>query len=284
MGERKHISLKVFGKQLLKRFNEDGALDIAAQLAYYFLFSLFPFLIFTFTLIPYIGITQEQILPLINRYAPPELMNIIRENLDRVLVPRSGGLISFSVVATLWPASNALNALMRALNRSYEVTETRSFFVTRGMSILLTFGMILVIIVALGLNVFGHVIGKFVFSHLGLSHSFVTFWTFTRLLLSFIIITTVFACLYYFAPNRRFPFNEIIFGALFASVGWQVVSLAFSYYVDQLFNQFSATYGTLGGIVVLMVWFYITALIIIIGGEINATTRYFKLKLYGSKT
>lgn len=278
MGERKHVTLKTFVKQLFRRFFEDRALDLAAQLAYFFLLSLFPFLIFTFTLMPYIGITQDQILPMISRYAPPELMSIITANLNKVLEPRSGGLISFSVIATLWPASNALNSIIRALNQAYEVEETRSFFVTRAMSIFLTFAMIFVIIVALGLNVFGHVIGKFIFAHLGISNMFVIFWTFARLILSFLIITVVFACLYYFAPNKRLPFSEIIFGSVFASIGWQVISLAFSYYVDQ-FGNFSATYGTLGGIIILMLWFYITALIIILGGEINAATRYFKMKI-----
>ncbi|TCP24521.1 membrane protein [Scopulibacillus darangshiensis] len=267
---------KFFFKHFFKRFFEDGTLDIAATLAYYFLLSLFPFLIFTFSIIPYLGITQDQALHLLNRYVPSDVMTIIEENTGH-LFNKHGGLLSIGVIATLWPASNAVNALIRAMNHAYDVEETRSFIVARLLAIVFTIAMIVVIVATLVINVFGPTLGKVLFSHLDLSIGFLHLWSNLSLLISFLIIIIVFACIYIFAPNKRLRFNEVIVGAVIAAVGWQALSYAFSVYIDRYgFGQYSATYGTLGGIIILMLWFYLTALIIVVGGEINAALGFIK--------
>ena len=261
-----------FFKMLYKRINEDRVFDLAAQLAYFFLLSLFPFLIFTFSILPYIGIDQNDVLQFIGKYAPVEFMDIVKANLKSVFT-KNTGLLSLSVVATIWPVSTAIMAIIGVLNRAYDVEENRSFIVARSMAILLTFAMIFVIIIALALNVFGPSIGKLLVIHFHVNPEIIRIFDFFRLLLSFLIIIVVFACLYLFAPNKRLHFTEVIIGAVFAAVGWQVASLAFSYYVDQTVH-FSATYGTLGGIIILMIWFYITGFILILGGEINAALSF----------
>ncbi|MFC4619313.1 YihY/virulence factor BrkB family protein [Camelliibacillus cellulosilyticus] len=272
MGKRHHA----FGflKYLIKRLFEDRVFDLAAQLAYFFLLSLFPFLIFTFTALPYIGIHSDQMLPFIARYAPPELMELIKQNLKSVF-DKHTGLLSFSVIATIWPASTAIMAIIRVLNQAYDVEENRSFIVARSMAILLTFAMIFVIIIALALNVFGPTIGKLLIHHFGVSPDIIKIFDFIRLLISFFIIIVVFACLYLFAPNKRLKPSEVMVGAVFAAVGWQIASYAFSFYVDQI-AHFSATYGTIGGIIILMIWFYLTGFILILGGEINAALRLYQ--------
>lgn len=265
-----------FFKMLIKRINEDRVFDLAAQLAYFFLLSLFPFLIFTFSILPYIGIDQNDVLNFIGKYAPVEFMDIVKENLKSVFT-KNTSLLSISVIATIWPVSTAVMAIIRVLNRAYDVEENRSFIVARSMAILLTFAMIFVIILALSLNVFGPSIGKLLVSHFQVNPDIIKIFDFFRLLLSFLIIIVVFACLYLIAPNKRLHPTEVIIGAVFAAVGWQVASLAFSYYVDQTVH-FSATYGTLGGIIILMIWFYITGFILILGGEINATLNFKQKK------
>jgi membrane protein len=149
------------------------------------------------------------------------------------------------------------------------VEETRSFIVARGMAILLTVAMVFVIVVALLLPVFGREIGLFIFSNFGFSEQFLTIWNTLRWLVSGMILFIVFTALYFVAPNKRLHIKDGLPGAFAATIGWIVASLAFSYYVGN-FANYSATYGSIGGVIVLMIWLYLSGMIIILGGELNA--------------
>jgi membrane protein len=129
--------------------------------------------------------------------------------------------------------------------------------------------MIVVFVVALLLPVFGKQIGLFLFSQFGYSEQFMAIWNGIRWAISPLILFIVFVGLYYFAPSKKIRCLSAIPGAVFATVGWVLASLAFSFYVGS-FGNYSATYGSIGGIIVLMIWFYLTGIIIMIGGEINA--------------
>lgn len=256
-------------KEIFHRFSRDQVAGLAAELAYFFLLSLFPFLIFLFTLLGFLPISTEEVLQFISQYAPENAMSLIENNVRLVVDTQNGKLLSLGIIGTLWSASNGINAIVRALNRAYDVEESRHFLVARGMAIVLTFAMILVIIVALLLPVFGREIGLLISSAFGFSVMFLTIWNTMRWLVSFVILCIVFCGLYFMAPNKHLKLTEIYPGALFATVGWIVVSLAFSSYVGN-FGHFSVTYGSLGGVIVLLIWFYLSGLIIILGGEINA--------------
>lgn len=269
------VTLFQFCRDVWKRVNRDEVMGMAAQLAYFFLLSLFPFLIFLVTLIGYLPLSQDDVINVIRQYAPEETIRLIETNLSGIMNRQNSGLLSFGVIGTIWSASNGINAIIRALNKAYDVKENRSFFVARLMAILLTFAMLVVIIVTLLLPVFGRMIGLFIFKQLGLSSAFFDIWNAIRWILSFGIIVIVLTCLYLFAPNKRLKVKEVLAGAIFATIGWQLVSLVFSFYVDN-FGNFSNTYGSIGGIIVLMIWFYLTAVMIILGGEINALLRFYR--------
>ena len=254
--------------RLWKRILEDDLFGLAAQLAYYFLLSLFPLLLFLVTLLPYLPITETDILAVVKDFAPQGAFEFIESNLHE-LTTKNIQLLSFGIIATIWSASNGINAIVRAFNKAYEVQESRPFLVARGMSILFTFAMLFVMIIALLLPVFGKIIGVYLFSKFGLSDDFLALWNTLRWLVSSIILFIVFAGLYWIAPNKRLSCISIIPGALFATIGWELSSLAFSYYVTN-FGNYSATYGSIGAIIVLLIWIYLTGIIIIIGGEINA--------------
>ncbi|WP_243291628.1 YihY/virulence factor BrkB family protein [Bacillus sp. FJAT-47783] len=258
-----------FFREIIRRFSRHQVAGLAAELAFFFLLSLFPFLIFLFTLLGFLPISAEEVLQLVSQYAPGNTMAFIESYVRSVVDTQSGKLLSLGIIGTLWSASNGINAIVRALNRAYNVEETRNFLVARGMAIVLTFAMIFVIIFALLLPVFGREIGLFISSVFGLSSMFLTVWNTMRWLVSFVILCIVFCGLYFLAPNKRVKVTEIYPGALFATVGWIVVSLAFSSYVGN-FGHYSVTYGSLGGVIVLLIWFYLSGFIIILGGEINA--------------
>jgi membrane protein len=256
-------------RMLWHRIEEDDIPGLSAQLAYFFLLSLFPLLIFIFTLLPYLPIPYPDILGSIREFAPPQTMDLIEKNVNYVMNTRNGGLLSIGIVGTIWSASNGIHALVRAFNKAYNVKESRSFFVSRGMAILLTIGMIFVFIVAVLLPIFGREIGVFLFSYLGFKMEFLRIWEMLRLVVSALILFLIFTGLYWIAPNVKLRCRSAFPGAGFATVGWIVSSYALSFYVSK-FNNFSLTYGSIGAIIVLLIWLYISGFIIIIGGEINA--------------
>jgi membrane protein len=256
-------------RMLWHRIEEDDIPGLSAQLAYFFLLSLFPLLIFIFTLLPYLPIPYPDILGSIREFAPPQTMDLIEKNVNYVMNTRNGGLLSIGIIGTIWSASNGIHALVRAFNKAYNVKESRSFFVSRGMAILLTIGMIFVFIVAVLLPIFGREIGVFLFSYLGFKMEFLRIWEMLRLAVSALILFLIFTGLYWIAPNVTLRCRSAFPGAGFATVGWIVSSYALSFYVSK-FNNFSLTYGSIGAIIVLLIWLYISGFIIIVGGEINA--------------
>lgn len=254
---------------LWHRIEEDDIPGLSAQLAYFFLLSLFPLLIFIFTLLPYLPIPYPDILGSIREFAPADTMELIEKNVNDVMENRRGGLLSFGIIGTLWSASNGIHALVRAFNKAYNVEESRSFIVARAMSIVLTFGMLLVFIVAVLLPIFGKEIGIFLFSQFGFTEEFLRVWNMLRFIVSALILFLIFTGLYWIAPNVKMRCRSAFPGAAFATVGWILSSYALSFYVGN-FNNFSLTYGSIGAIIVLLIWLYISGFIIIIGGEINA--------------
>nr|WP_241654907.1 YihY/virulence factor BrkB family protein [Sporolactobacillus shoreae] len=269
MGKRRLIrETEVFIRLLGKRIVNDHIVDLAATLAYYFLLSLFPLVIFLFAILPYLGLTQAQVIPFVGQYLPGEVMTLISQNLGGVFT-KSGGLLSIGVIATLWPASGAVNALIRALNQAYHVKETRHFILTQVLAICLTVAMIFAIAMTLAINVASAAWAEGLFHRLGFPDTFSDLWSIVSTLVTFAVIIIIFAFLYMLGPNMLLKLRDVIIGAVTAGLGWQLASYAFSFYV-RYFGHYSSTYGTLGGIIILMVWFYLTAFTVILGGEINA--------------
>ncbi len=258
-----------FGKTFFNRFQQADVTDLSAQLAYFFLLSLFPFLLFLVTLIGYLPIDNHAVLDFLSTYLPAEVIEMIDSNLTHIIQTKSGGLLSVGIIGTIWSASNGMNAITKSFNRAYGVEEERSFFVARGIAIGLTFGMIIVIAVALLLPVFGKLIGEQFFALFHLSEGFLKSWNILRWIVSSLIFFIVFFTLYMVAPHTKVKARQAVWGTLFATIAWQIVSLGFSFYVNTLGN-YSATYGSLGTVIILMIWFYLSGIIINSGGVLNA--------------
>lgn len=268
-------NLIIMSRQLFKRMDDVDVFGLAAQLAYFFLLSLFPFLLFLLNLIGYLPINVESVMEIMDVYAPDEIMTLIESNLDQLLSQANGGLLSIGIIGTLWAASNAINGIMKAFNRAYDIDEDRSFLATRLIAIVLTIAMVLVIIISLLLPVFGQIIGEYIFSFIGLSDSFLQLWGTLRWVLSSVIFFIVLLFLYKLAPNKHIYFRETIWGTIIGTIAWQIVSYGFSFYVST-FANYSVKYGSLGAIIIMMIWFYLLGAIIILGGIINSVISEFK--------
>ncbi|WP_047984720.1 YihY/virulence factor BrkB family protein [Ornithinibacillus californiensis] len=264
-----------FIKKLIGRILEEDAFGLAAQLAYFFLLSLFPLLVVLITLVGYLPVDPEILTRILSSVTPPDSMQLIEENVEQLVSQKNGQLLSIGIIGTLWAASNGINAIMRVFNHAYEVEEDRFFIVSRLIAIALTIAMVGVIVIAILLPVLGRMIGIYLFSLFGLSDDFITVWEMLRWVLTSIVFFVVFLFLYKLAPNVSVQFREAFWGALFSTVAWQITSYTFSFYVANL-GHYSATYGSLGAVITLMIWFYISAFIVIVGGILNATISKMK--------
>ncbi|MGE6489313.1 YihY/virulence factor BrkB family protein [Paenisporosarcina sp. NPDC076898] len=268
---------KGFFQELMARIQHVDVTALGAQLAFFFLLALFPLMIFLVTLLPYLNLQEDQLFHILRTYAPDDVYKLIDGTLDEVLSDRNGGLLSIGILATIWSASNGMNALIKSLNRSYDLEETRPFIVARAISVIFTLLLIMLFVVALVLPIFGEQIGTFIFSYLGYEQGFLTVWNNIRWTIPPVMIFVVFMLLYWIAPNRKLYLKSVIPGAIFATLGWILVSLAFSFYVSS-FANYSATYGSIGGIIVLMMWLYFSGTILMVGGQINAVMQQRKEK------
>jgi membrane protein len=258
-----------YGKTLLGELKEDRATGLAAQQAYYYMLALFPLLILLIAIVPYLNIDPQKAIDIVNKLLPSQSAELLRDNVVRLVSEQNGGLLTFGIIGTLWSASSGMNAFIKAMNIAFDVKETRSFIKARLVSIMLTFGIILAFIVALLLPVFGEVILDTIQSIIRIPAPFDIVFNIIRWVVAIIVMAAVLAGLYRVAPNKNYPFKHVIPGAIFATVIWQLISLGFSFYVSN-FGNYSATYGSIGGVIVLMLWLFLTGLALVLGGEINA--------------
>lgn len=267
--------VKLFVREMYRRFFSNRVLDLAAQCAYYFMLSMFPFLIFLISMVGFLPISSDDVLRVLSTIAPESAFTVVKDNIHQLLGVKRTGLLSFSILFTIISAQSGIDSLIHALNYAYGIRTERSFIKAKFISFVLMLGMVLGIFTALLFNVLGPKIGELARHYLAIPQVYVMLWDPARVLVTLIILNIVFLCLYVVAPNQKVSFLEVLPGSLFAYFGWHYISLAFAYYVSN-FNNFSAMYGSLGAIIALMVWFYLSAVILIIGGQMNAVLKLIR--------
>lgn len=255
--------------KLYTRFRDDDVPALGAQISYYLILAFFPFLIFAITLVSYTPFTGMEVLNYLELLLPRDTYSLVQEVIAETSAARSGTLLSAGVLATLWAASNAVMALIRGLNKAYNLEETRPAWKLRALSLLVMFGLIIAILFSMILLVFGEIVGTFLFRLLGYYPLFVPAWSLVRYLVPLIVLLIVFVLLYVYTPKQKLRFGRALPGALLSTVGWIALSTGFSYYVNN-FGNYSKTYGGLGGVIVLLIWLYWSSIIILLGGELNA--------------
>lgn len=268
------LTWKELGQRVWHETNEDDVFGRAAQLSYYFLLALFPLLFFLITLLGYFAEAgsemRDELLAYIGQVMPPSASELVYRTISEVTEGKSGGKLSFGILAALWAASNGMGAISQTLNIAYSVKETRPWWKVRLITIGLTVAISVLIISALTLVLYGGRIADAVAGVYGLGTVFKLMWNILQwpLVLAFVILT--FNLIYYFAPDLRDQdWRWVTPGALIAMVLWLLVSFGFRTYL-QFFNSYSATYGSLGALIILMLWFYLSGAAILIGGEVNS--------------
>jgi membrane protein len=268
------LDWKKFTGCIWTRFNDHDLLGRAAQLSYYFLLALFPLMLVLVTLLGYVAGAgsdlRNKLLSYLAAVMPPSAVTLVHTTLDEITRARGGGKISLGILTALWAASNGMGAISSTLNVAYAVKEDRSWWRVRLVAIFLTIIVSLVIVVALAVVFFGGNLGDRAATHFGFSSAFKIAWNILQwpIALAFLLLT--FDLIYYLAPNDHRPKRRFFTsGAIVAVVLWLLVSFGFRLYLH-FFNSYSVTYGSLGALIVLMLWFYFGGLAILIGGEVNS--------------
>ena len=259
----------------LSEVKSDDGLGSAAKLAYYFFLALFPALLFLIALASFSahGDLLTHLVKLASGKAPPSVVHILRTQLTALAGQHHGGLLTFGAAAALWSSSAAMVALIDALNRAYDVEDGRSWLKRRGIAILLTLGLAVFLLVSITLVVAGPELASYVTRQAGLGAAVEWTWKIAQWPLVFCLIVTAFSLIYRFAPDVDQPFVWLSPGSLAATALWIGGSLGFRDYAVN-FGTYNETYGTIGGVMVLLLWLYLTGLAIVIGGDMNAVLAH----------
>ncbi|KYC14003.1 MULTISPECIES: YihY/virulence factor BrkB family protein [Pseudomonas] len=258
----------------VKEFLDDEMSTYASALAYQMLFSLFPFLLFLIALIGFLHLPdffswlrlQSELV------LPPQALEQVNPVIDQ-LQQSKGGLLSVGIVIALWTASAGVRLMMSAMNAAYDVPEGRPVWKRIPLSIIYTVGIAGMLLVAAALMVLGPQVMEWIAAQVGMQEVIVTVWTILRWPAIIILMMVAVALIYYVMPDVKQQFRFITPGSVLAVVVWILASLGFAYYV-KTFADYNAMYGSIGAIIVLLLYFYISAAVLLLGAEMNAVIEH----------
>lgn len=257
-----------FWRALWEEINEDDCWGMAAQLSYYFLLAFFPFLLFLSALIGFIPVASNLLSHFIvelNKFLPTQTAQFVQEILSDLVHNRNQGVLTAGFALSLWSASMAFNGMVSLFNSAYEVKETRSYFQTRSLSILVTI-IVSAFVLSSGVLLF---FGDRLIDLLAMGGTVRLLYGVLRWGLIFFLLNIGIQIVYFTLPARRLPWKVLSPGSCFATLGWIFGSLGFRFYVNH-YGNFQLLYGSLGALIILMVWFYICSLFLIVGGELDS--------------
>ena len=274
----------MFIDQLLYRIGDDEVLAIGAQLTYFLILSVFPFIIVFLNIISYTSLVRADVLLSITQYLPIEVGRLINGFALEIVQTSSQSLLSIAAIFGVWTASSGISAVMRGINKAYDTDRNRPFYKAKPLSMFFTIILLFSLTLVFLTLVFGEIIGNNIFSYFGLTDIFLGLWSILRILIPIVYLVFTFTIFYRYAPytknSNAVTFKNSFPGAIFTTIGWLITSTIFSYYVNN-FSRYTITYGSIGGIIILLIWLYLSSIIIVLGGEINATIKFFKDNGYG---
>ena len=271
---RLHVSsITTLLKRVWTSSYEDGVYNRAAELAYFFFLSLFPGIIFITTLLGFVFKSNTQLTALLLRYLsttlPGSAFDLIRQVITEITRSSGTGKRTFGVLAALWTANSGMNALEDALNAVYKVKESRALWKTYGIALILTVSASLLIIAALAIFLYGGVLVQLVSHTVGLKPAFYWTWKIAQWPIALFFVSMVASMVYYAAPNlKQRCWQWLSPGAVFATLGWIAASGLLRLYFH-FFTSYAKTYGSLGAVMALMTWLYVTGIMLLLGAEVN---------------
>ena len=274
-GFRAPISLADIVRRTIAEVSHDNCIGLAAQLAFYFFLALFPALLFLVALLGYLPIDRAltTLLAALGPVAPAEMIALLRGQIDELRQGSHASLLTVGILGAIWSSSAATVAIIDALNHAYDVAERRPWWKRRLVALGLTIGLAVFIVAALLFVLIGPDVVRWAGGRFGFASGVAGAWAIVRwpLIISFVMLGV--DLVYHFAPNLRRDWAWITPGSMLATVLWIASSLAFKLYVSR-FADFNATHGAIGGVVVILLWFYVSSFAILIGAELNGVIEH----------
>jgi membrane protein len=258
-------------KRLYVEYTNHAVPDSAAQLGYYFVFSLFPFLFFLATLAAYLPLesTMELVLGRLHAVVPTQAMALVDTHVRELVARPSPKLLTVGLALTLYSASRGVDAIRKAMNLAYDVKESRSWWRTELLAVGMTVGGAALFFAGITVLVVGGDLGLWLAHRLGIDSVYAVVLRWARWPITAFVVMTASALTYYVLPDVRQRFKFITPGSVASTLAWLLAGWGFSQYVSR-FGTYNVTYGAIGGVIVLMTWFYISGVIFLLGGEMNA--------------
>ena len=275
MLETVSLSWSELARRTWREVVDDDVLDLAAQLSYYFFLALFPAILFLLALASFFPLSNitDDVGRTLGPFVSPQVLELIQEQMRRLANDDSGGLLTFGVAGALWSSSAAIVSIVGALNRAYDIKEGRPWWKVRLIAIGLTLGVAVTVLVALSLVLVGPTLAEKLGQTTGWGGPFEWTWLLLQWPLVFVLIATGIGLLYYFGPDADQDWVWITPGAVAATILWVLVSLLFKIYVAK-FTDYEGSYGTVGGVIVVLLWFYVSGIAILTGAELNAEIEH----------
>lgn len=275
MLETVSLSWPELGRRTWREVVDDDVLGLAAQLSYYFFLALFPAILFLLALASFFPLSSitDDVGRLLGPFVSPQVLALIQEQMQRLADNDSGGLLTFGVAGALWSSSAALVSIVGALNRAYDIEEGRPWWKVRLIAIGLTFGVAAIVVVALSLVLVGPTLAERLGRATGWGAPFEWAWLVLQWPLVFTLVATGIGLLYYFGPDADQDWVWLTPGAIAGTILWLVISLLFKWYVAN-FTDYEGSYGTVGGVIVVLLWFYVSGIAILTGAELNAEIEH----------
>jgi membrane protein len=250
---------------------EDGCPGLSAQLAFYFLLAVFPALLFVVSLIAYLPIEPALTTTLerLRTVLPEDVLTIIELQIEQVLAGRRGGLLTLGIAGAIWSSSAAMTAIITALDRAYDIEEWRPWWHRRLLAVALTVALSVFVLVAFALVVGGTDLAAWAASQMGAGDLFERVWGVIQWPVAFALVVLAVDLVYYYAPNADAEWVWVTPGALLATALWLLTSAGFRFYVRN-FSDYTAVYGAIGSVIVLLLWLYLSGFALLIGAELNA--------------
>jgi len=264
------LSLRNLARRVWKEVWEDEILDRSSALSYYFVFALFPALLFMTALLGLLPTALvDELMGYFDRVLPGDTASLVRKTLGEIVQGASPTLLSVGIATALWAASNGMAAIMTTLNIAYGIEDRRPWWKQRLVAIALTVGFSLFVSLALLLLMYGERIGHALAGWVGLGSAFTVTWALLQWPVAVLLVLTGTGLAYSVAPATRRRWHWVTPGSAFAVFGWLLISLGLRAYV-KYFADYNITYGSIGGVILLMTWFYLTGVVLLIGAEIDS--------------
>jgi membrane protein len=262
-------------KRTYQEINTDNCLGLAAQLAYYFFLALFPALLFLVAVVSFFPVhdLMNTIVASLARLAPAEVLTIIRDQITKLANNNNGGLLTLGMLGTIWSTSAGVVAIIDSLNQAYDIQEGRQWWKVRLTALGLTVALAAFIVTAFALVLVGPTLAEKVAGWVHLGGLFTMTWKIVQWPVVFALVATGIGLIYYFAPDAEQDWVWLTPGSLLATLLWLVISLLFKLYIVR-FGSYNATYGAIGGVIVLMLWLYLSSLAVLVGAELNAEIEH----------